>query len=77
MGGFALTLALPMWFMALGLRELRVTLPSRIRLVRSLNLAAGGLMGFVGVELALGQDPHKLSSLLLNLIFGGTAWLYQ
>ncbi|HXH11278.1 MAG TPA: hypothetical protein VNP04_16145 [Alphaproteobacteria bacterium] len=77
LGGFALTLALPMWLLALGVRELRVTLPHRIRLVRALNLAAGGLMGFIGVELALGQDPHKLSSLVLNLVFGGTAWLYQ
>jgi cytochrome c biogenesis protein CcdA len=77
LGAFAIALVVPMLLVALGLRDFRLTLPRKLMLVRTLNLLAGGLMGFIGVELALGDDPHKFTNLLLNLIFGGTSWLYQ
>ncbi|MBI4641877.1 MAG: hypothetical protein HY731_14400 [Candidatus Tectomicrobia bacterium] len=77
LGAFAIALVIPMFWVALGLRDFRLTLPRKVMLVRTLNLIAGGLMGFIGVELALGDDPHKFTNLLLNLVFGGTSWLYQ
>jgi threonine/homoserine/homoserine lactone efflux protein len=77
LGAFAVALVIPMFLVALGLRDIRLTLPRKVLLVRALNLVAGGLMGFVGVELALGEDAHKFTNVLVSLIFGGTSWLYQ
>jgi cytochrome c biogenesis protein CcdA len=77
LGAFSVTLVIPLFLVALGVRDLRLTLPRKVALVRTLNIVAGLIIGFVGMELVRDADPHRFTNFILDVVFGGTAWLYQ
>jgi hypothetical protein len=66
-----------MFLVGFGVRDLRLTLPKKLAFVRSLNIVAGLIIGFVGLELIRNVDPHRFTNFVLDLVFGGTAWLYR
>jgi cytochrome c biogenesis protein CcdA len=77
LGAFSVALIIPLFLVALGVRDLRLTLPKKMTMVRTLNIVAGLIIGFVGIELIRDVDPHRFTNFILDVIFGGTAWLYQ
>lgn len=77
LGAFSVALVVPMFLVAFGVRDLRLTLPRKLALVQALNVAAGLVIGFVGLELVRDVDPHRFTNLVLDVVFGGTAWLYR
>jgi cytochrome c biogenesis protein CcdA len=77
LGAFSIALVIPMFLVAFGVRDLRLTLPRKMTLVRGLNAVAGLIIGFVGLELIRDVDPHRFTNLVLDVVFGGTAWLYR
>lgn len=77
LGSFSIALVIPMFLVALGVRDLRLTLPKKIALVQTLNVVAGLIIGFVGLELIRNVDPHRFTNFVLDAAFGGTAWLYR
>jgi cytochrome c biogenesis protein CcdA len=77
LGAFSVALVIPMFLVALGVRDLRLTLPKKMAVVRTLNIVAGLIIGFVGVELIRDVDPHRFTNFILDVAFGGTAWLYR
>lgn len=77
LGAFSVSLVIPMFLVALGVRDLRLTLPKKMATVRTLNIVAGLIIGFVGIELIRDVDPHRFTNFILDVIFGGTAWLYR
>ncbi len=34
------------------------------------------VLGFVGLELIRDVDPHRFTNVILDVVFGETAWLY-
>jgi cytochrome c biogenesis protein CcdA len=76
LGAFSVALVIPMFLVAFGVRDLRLTLPRKVAIVRTLNIVAGLIIGFVGIELIRDVDPHRFTNLILDIVFGGTAWLY-
>ncbi|MBI3092123.1 MAG: hypothetical protein HYY96_15795 [Candidatus Tectomicrobia bacterium] len=77
LGAFSVALVIPMLLVAMGVRDLRLTLPKKLTIIRTLNIAAGLIIGFVGIELIRDADPHRFTNLILNVVFGGSAWLYR
>lgn len=77
LGAFSIALVIPMFLVALGVRDLRLTLPKKMAVVRTLNIVSGLIIGFVGVELIRNVDPHRFTNFILDVVFGGTAWLYR
>jgi cytochrome c biogenesis protein CcdA len=76
LGAFSVALIIPMFLVALGVRDLRLTLPKKLAMVRVLDIIAGLIIGFVGIELIRDVDPHRFTNFILDVVFGGTAWLY-
>lgn len=77
LGAFSIALVIPMFLVAFGVRDLRLTLPKKLTLVRTLNAVAGAIIAFVGAELIRDVDPHRFTNFVLDVAFGGTAWLYR
>ncbi len=77
LGAFSVALVIPMFLVALGVRDLRLTLPKKMAIARMLNVVAGLIIGFVGIELIRDVDPHRFTNFILDVLFGGTAWLYS
>jgi cytochrome c biogenesis protein CcdA len=75
LGAFSVALVIPMFLVALGVRDLRLTLPKKMTIVRTLNITAGLIIGFVGTELVRDADPHRFTNFILDVVFGGTAWV--
>lgn len=76
LGAFSIALVIPLFLVALGVRDLRLTLPKKVAIVRTLNIVAGLIIAFVGIELIRDVDPHRFTNFILDVVFGGTAWLY-